>query len=82
MNWMPIETAPKNRDEWIIAWDGKAVLPICWVVGHWDDDEKDGRYTGWAYGDTSFGGTLYESCNKLESTPTHWMPLPEPPEGA
>lgn len=73
MDWQPISTAPKDG-EWIIATDGREVEPLAWV----EDGYGDG-YTGWAYGSTSWGGTLYDGTNDAAMKPTHWMPLPPPP---
>ena len=67
MIWQPIETAPT---------DGTEVL-ICspaWLaagIGAWTPDALPGRAL-W----TSDDGAIYEP------PPTHWMPLPAPPEDA
>lgn len=77
MEWQRIETAPK---------DGTQVLLYCrhdgWdeiEIGSFrnDDNDRDGDDPCWldnSYDDFSCG---YASC-PLE--PTHWMPLPEPPQ--
>ena len=72
MDWQPIETAPKDGESWIIAWDGKLVLPLIWH----DADEFE-TYTGWCSGSKYWGGTLYDGVNEVSQQPTHWMPLPE-----
>ncbi len=65
MTWQPIETAPKTS---------RAILVWCperrntYVVTWWSIDESR---TSWVH----FGGTSGE----LYETPSHWMPLPEPP---
>lgn len=71
--WQPIETAPKDAPlseevTWIIVTDGKEVAPARW--GH-----------------SPYGGgeqwMIYQGDSEWEHSidkPTHWMPLPEPPE--
>lgn len=73
--WQPIETAPKDADVWIIAWDGNTVLPVMWI-----NDTEFSPYTGWAYASETWGGVLYDGYNEVVTTLTHWMPLPAPPE--
>lgn len=73
--WQPIETAPK---------DGTVVLvyPGVWSnrtcsVARWDDDRSAKRPRPyWSRDDTSSVTT----CRNVP--PTHWMPLPAPPETA
>ena len=72
MMWQPIETALKG--EWIIAWDGEEVQPMIWAK------DRDSPYEGWCYADHQWGGVLYEGVNEVKRQPTHWMPLPEPPQ--
>jgi hypothetical protein len=67
-NWQPIETAPK---------DGNRIL----VSGNTDiatTEFTNGRWVlspiAWD-GDGETGGIA-----DLEFVPTHWMPLPEPPQ--
>ena len=69
-----IETAPKNR-MWVIGSDGRAVAPMAWEV-ECDDDE----YTGWCGATAVDGGILYMDHVPLGFEPTHWQPLPAPPE--
>jgi hypothetical protein len=77
--WQPIETAPK--DEWILVYQpyGEGFTGgHCFVVK-------------WAYGNKFW----YDKCSNIleikslkehvttyhTCTPTHWVPLPEPPKG-
>lgn len=66
-SWRPIQTCPHNLE---------------WVLGY---DEKDGEIGMIIYDWESIGG-LSDGCNKSWTdgmrtwTPTHWMPLPEPPK--
>jgi len=83
MNWQPIETAPK---------DGTPLLLFCnptpALSGHMEPDEVfrsrmttgyfDKHYHEWWL--CVFWG--YESEATLYEDPTHWMPLPEPPNEA
>jgi len=72
--WQPIESAPKDG-KWIIAFDGEKVMPMVWVNG----DEYQ-PYSGWCYGVETWGGVLYDGYNEVSRQPTHWQPLPTPPE--
>ena len=74
--WLDIETAPKDGTRIII---GKAAgYVMAWASSaYWFNREpcpckppkcKPGTHQGWTDG-----------CDTL-GTPTHWMPLPEPPE--
>lgn len=76
MEWQSIETARKDHGQWILAWDGEEVQALCWI----DCPDEYDSYTGWAYGKTRWGGTLYEGWNEFQRIPTHWMPLPPPPK--
>lgn len=81
MTWQPIETAPKDG-AWVLLsggkityhWDGDT--PPCMVVGQFTH-ELNGRiltegHWQFAWYDGGYFG-IYEG-------PTHWMPLPDPPE--
>lgn len=69
--WQDIETAPK--DVWIITWNGEEVQPMRWGKDH------ASPYDGWCFADHVWGGVLYEGVNEVDIEPTHWMPLPPPP---
>jgi hypothetical protein len=66
-NWQPIETAPK--DQMILTiWDGtnnKSGL----AARYWHVAFFDGH--DW----------IEHEFNDVIDTPTHWMPLPDPPKG-
>lgn len=71
MKWQPIETAPKDgRSLWLVE-DGMSIgLAIphqC--VGYWVADR---RYTA--------GGSWVQVDRSWILSPTHWMPLPDPPK--
>lgn len=63
--WIPVEKSPKEKGCYLVA------------VRHWYDGRPVTREAFW-------NGADWLSCEKRrEITPrvTHWMPLPEPPEG-
>lgn len=69
--WQPIETAPKDGTS-ILAFMPDAaeqfrIMPIEML------DFNDGDGPQWWQADVDDG-------HPLEVTPTHWMPLPQPPE--
>lgn len=66
MEWQPIETAPR---------DGRTIVAIKNDRGHrgytfifWDGDD------GWV------GYTAEDEKRLVKHQPTHWIPLPEPPD--
>lgn len=63
--WRPIETAPKDGTNILLA------HPSAVFDGYWDELSR-----GWVDDVTD----LYE--DKITYEPTHWMPLPPPPEGS
>lgn len=70
-DWQPIETAPRDGTTFI-ATDGNEVEPVYYVrYSHWSVGEYDLRYSSRQEGEES-----------LWFNPTHWMPLPKPPEDA
>ncbi len=72
--WQPIETAPKDGTI-VLFWpdfDAEDARPP-----HRRKDQKN-RYIkmGW----TSGNGDYWSPEMQLLNEPTHWMPLPEPPQ--
>lgn len=67
MNWMPIETAP--RDGRILGWNKADGVLV---------------YQPYQYGSCRqfFSWIAVLDENDVFGAPTHWMSLPEPPEGA
>ena len=67
IEWRPIETAPKST--WVLVY-----LPWVKLVRQARYNEPPGKGTvGWK---VCFGS---QSASTVSGTPTHWMPLPEPP---
>ena len=82
-DWRPIETAPKDGTE-ILGWrDDAGVLLIRYMapVDFLIDSEMEGldedsaNQSDWFYADFIAGGRL-----EGDEAPTHWIPLPNPPE--
>lgn len=74
--WQPIETAPRDGTE-ILTWNGVLVTSTIW-----EETPDDEGHTGWCSA-THWQCESYGTYNNYfgkESLPTHWMPLPEPPE--
>ena len=69
--WQPIDTAPKNGDEILVAGlyaDGSAEMAVVeWWVGTWAVTAK----LPW--------GSEPAQLLPLSFIPTHWRPLPSPP---
>lgn len=66
MSWQPIDTAPRDGD-CILAWDGETI-----AIVHWDDTGYMQRFV-----------VTHDADDRIwkDYTPTHWQPLPPPPEG-
>lgn len=65
MTWQPIETAPKDGRACLVS-DGRFIFCVEW------NEEFD----WWSVDDNKFGPFRLRGA-----APTHWMPLPPPPEG-
>jgi len=76
--WQPIETAPRDGTEILLcrAYDaaGKTIKPLgifAQVAAWWADESDEGEWV------------VYCSMVReptLHFEPTHWMPLPDPPQ--
>lgn len=70
-DWQPIETAPK---------DGSLIL--CFYANRYGQDRYSLRY--WAQGDWPPSGRTEGWCDQhrqlRKNDPTHWTPLPNPPQ--
>jgi len=74
--WQPIETAPKDQKVLVITCSGVMFIAEVFLYG-----KAKGR-TGYDFGNVS-ASIWFPYCKGREEydTPTHWMPLPEPPKG-
>lgn len=72
--WQPIETAPKDGTE-ILLFELLRGEESMIRAGYWEDQGESihdvGEAAGWSIADSGYIG---------EIRPTHWMPLPAPPE--
>lgn len=68
--WQGIETAPKDGTHMLASAIGGMYI-FLWVK---DTDFVSGRREGWTCGDQNIEGLYYRVW------PTHWRPLPAPPE--
>lgn len=73
-DWLPIESAPKDGSYCLLFFDDCPVWDGNMEVGMWCGDCWWG--CGGPNGNTELG--LFSSHHG--ENPTHWMPLPEPPE--
>ncbi len=71
--WQPIETAPKDVPI-LIAVRGKNKLPGLVGEASYSTEEE-----GWFWAQEN---AFDHSALTSNWTPTHWMPLPQPPEGS
>lgn len=86
-DWQPIETAPRDGTPLLLyvpgcnSWNRKRGMPDI-MTGIWDDGYSQ-MDAGW-YGDLGDIDHGYESTGAcfehIRLSPTHWMPLPKPPE--
>jgi hypothetical protein len=66
--WKPIETAPRDGTLVLLFVPGSRIREI--VFGRRDEDDED-----WMMDNG-------EAASPIDIPVTHWMPMPEPPEGA
>lgn len=64
MTWQPIESAPKDG-RWIMTWNEFAIVP---AVLRWSADIGD-----WTEVNS-------DDDKAWDGTPTHWAPIPAPPQ--
>jgi hypothetical protein len=67
--WKPIETAPKDGTEILVVDHHGEIQLVFWA-----------KYWRHSYDWCIKGGEQEEGSDKTADNPTHWMPLPEPPD--
>jgi len=74
VEWRPIETAPKDGTDVVIYAPNCGVLVAYWSDSIWASVNNPVRGQG--------GGWVQEvhRSDTCVFSPTHWMPLPSPPE--
>ena len=75
-NWQPIETAPKDGTLLLLYSNTeyyKEVVFGSWRCDNSDYEESEPMWLDTSYDDWSIG------LNSCPLYPTHWMPVPEPP---
>lgn len=77
MEWRPIETAPKDGTDVLVMYMHIQTQCVFNAFYACEEDGWDASEAGWWSYEHSEVGRI-----KLEDwmTPTHWMPLPEPPK--
>ena len=78
--WMPIESAPRDGTRVIVA-NKHGVTTAYWGDAQvwdvpWNDATQNLHWVRWECEDYFYSEHLLD-----ELEPTHWMPLPPPPEG-
>jgi hypothetical protein len=77
-DWQPIETAPKDGTYILLfvrtSWGGPEIHKACW-----EDNTYDVKCEAWCIANST--DRDYNTSDEVEC-PTHWMPLPAPPEAA
>lgn len=71
--WRPIESAPKDDETYFLAIMAPGKIPF---VTSWDADDETFVTFNMQY------ESAIQKINGKPWRPTHWMPLPAPPEGS
>jgi hypothetical protein len=80
MNWQPIATAPRDGTDIIVMYhhnETQIVHAAFWLDLQDMDSEETEQVGWWSYDKSEAARVMLTGF----LTPTHWMPLPEPPEG-
>ena len=83
MSWQPIETAPRDGTKFIGFGKPAYRMPDGAYQTYWSSfGEGSIARLDFKAGNGPEGGFWYEETNRINTwRPTHWMPLPPPPEG-
>ena len=80
MEWQPIETAPKDKSI-LLGCDydryGKQRVTLGWWAERYSESSVSGK---WIEGEAFDFDECEWSPMRVEFRPTHWAPLPAPPE--
>lgn len=84
MDWQPIETAPRDGTRVIVTPGDAMDATIGWYEGRKGvsfTSRGPIEFSGWVSLE-QWCGMEYGDCisEHLDIWPTHWMPLPEPPD--
>ena len=84
--WQPIETAPKLEDVTLLGFIkdkefGNLFGPIQFSTRYDIDDGEVSAWEVYAGAVCYEGGGIVKDYHLYKYTITHWMPLPEPPNG-
>jgi hypothetical protein len=72
--WQPIETVPKDGTRILVYFGSMGVREVFWSDAH------DADFKLWCVDDNKHGPYYLRGWSETgERAPTHWMPLPEPP---
>lgn len=84
MEWQPIETAPKHTDILLFRPDAGVFFGQLTYCAEWlteADIEREGLGEDVLFAE-DFWAFDYDGASRceLDLKPTHWMPLPDPPQ--
>ena len=77
-DWQPIETAPKDGTKILVGRDGHQTTTGVWVEDKGRTLVPDLNEPYWEKFDHSWWDVVFSEDEWF--SPTHWMPLPEPPK--
>ena len=78
MTWQPIETVPKDGSLILVSFGAKGVRAVAWD-SLWDDEVTPENGL-WCVNDDKHGPYALRGYSDTYKAPTHWMPLPSPPD--
>lgn len=75
--WQPIETASKDGEAVLLYKPDERMVGEYMLAGYWGS--WPGQADSWIACDGKPLGYFSKVIEKAQGYPTHWMPLPEPP---